>query len=91
MHLFEMGEVWLTATYFFFPKKHMPTLLHSTADSGHETAAILYLDKATSLSECLCKMRKSVGETFPTRIDIASTSTIVDGPWSRVNFKGRIL
>ena len=38
----------LTATYFFFPKKHMPMLLHKWGDSGVAEAAILYFVKATS-------------------------------------------
>ena len=38
----------LTATYFFFPKKHMPMLFHKWGDSGVAAAAILYLVSATS-------------------------------------------
>jgi hypothetical protein len=40
----------LTATYFFFSKKHIPILFHSEMDSGKSCAAILYLERATSKS-----------------------------------------
>jgi hypothetical protein len=40
----------LTATYFFFSKKHIPILFHREMDSGKNWAAILYLERATSKS-----------------------------------------
>ena len=38
------------AIYFYLPKKHIPILFHSSAESGLYTAAILYLSNAASLS-----------------------------------------
>lgn len=46
----------LTATYFFFPKKHMPMLFHSGGLSGTAQAATLYLFMATSKSPWVCIM-----------------------------------
>ena len=40
----------LTATYLFFPKKHMPMLFQRWGDSGRLEAATRYLAKATSKS-----------------------------------------
>ena len=44
----------LTATNFFFPKKHIPMLFHSCGLSGDEVAAIRYLERATSKSPWSC-------------------------------------
>lgn len=46
----------LTATYFFFPKKHMPMLFHRGGLSGTAHAATLYLFIATSKSPWVCIM-----------------------------------
>lgn len=46
----------LTATYFFFPKKHMPMLFHRGGLSGTAQAATLYLFMATSKSPWVCIM-----------------------------------
>ena len=46
----------LTATYLFFPKKHMPMLFQRWGDSGRLEAATRYLAKATSKSSWSCIM-----------------------------------
>lgn len=46
----------LTATYFFFPKKHMPMLFQSGGLSGTAQAATRYLFMATSKSPWVCIM-----------------------------------
>lgn len=46
----------LTATYFFFPKKHMPMLFQRGGLSGTAQAATRYLFMATSKSPWACIM-----------------------------------
>ena len=48
--------VLLTATYFFFPKKHMPMLFQRGGLSGTTQAATRYLFMATSKSPWVCIM-----------------------------------
>lgn len=50
------GNWILTATYFFFPKKHMPMLFQRGGLSGTLLATTLYLERATSKSPWACIM-----------------------------------
>lgn len=49
-------ELLRTATYFFFPKKHMPMLFQRGGLSGTTQAATRYLFMATSKSPWVCIM-----------------------------------
>lgn len=58
--IFSNKQLTLTATYFFFPKKHMAMLFQSGGDSGMVWAATRYLARATSKSWWLCCGREVV-------------------------------
>lgn len=53
---FRKRAVLLTATYFFFPKKHIPMLFQRGGLSGTTQAATRYLFMATSKSPWVCIM-----------------------------------
>jgi len=44
----------MAATYFCFPKKHIPILFHNCDEFGFNTAAILYFNRAASWSWLSC-------------------------------------
>lgn len=61
------GNQILTATYFFFPKKHIPMLFHSGGLSGAVLAITRYLERATSKSPCACIMLPAAKVAFERR------------------------
>ena len=50
----------MAATYFFFPKKHIPILFQRCGDSGVTPEAVLYFANAASHSWLACATKNRV-------------------------------